>query len=138
MNKTITKNDTSNITPTTPAYHPQDNKQLLLSVARTHHGPLPTPEDLIKYDNICPGAADRIIQMAEKEQKSLHKIREKEQRCFRLGLILGFLSLTMLMFLTGYALYTNSPWVATVLIATVSGCTLLISRKKTDNKLEDN
>lgn len=30
-----------------------------------HSGPLPAPEDLAHYDEICPGAANRIIAMAE-------------------------------------------------------------------------
>ena len=32
---------------------------------KTHSGPLPAPEDLAHYDAICPGAANRIITMAE-------------------------------------------------------------------------
>jgi len=34
-------------------------------------GPLPPPEELAKYDRILPGAADRIIRMAE--QQSVHR-----------------------------------------------------------------
>lgn len=34
-------------------------------------GPLPPPEELVKYDRILPGAADRIIRMAE--QQSIHR-----------------------------------------------------------------
>lgn len=32
---------------------------------KSHSGPLPAPEDLAHYEEICPGAADRIISMAE-------------------------------------------------------------------------
>ena len=40
-----------------------------IQVSEEHHfsGPLPRPEDLAKYDQIVPGAAARIIQMAEKK-----------------------------------------------------------------------
>lgn len=34
----------------------------------TRQGPLPTPEELFQYNNLLPGAADRIIAMAEREQ----------------------------------------------------------------------
>lgn len=34
-------------------------------------GPLPPPEDLAKYEQILPGAADRIIRMAE--QQAAHR-----------------------------------------------------------------
>jgi uncharacterized membrane protein len=37
-------------------------------LAQHFSGPLPTPKDLEYYNHICPGAADRIIRMAEKEQ----------------------------------------------------------------------
>ncbi|MBI5270151.1 MAG: DUF2335 domain-containing protein [Burkholderiales bacterium] len=32
-------------------------------------GPLPAPDDLAEYDRLLPGAADRIISMAEQEQQ---------------------------------------------------------------------
>lgn len=35
-----------------------------------HSGPLPAPEVLAGYDRILPGAAERILQMAEKEQNA--------------------------------------------------------------------
>ncbi len=111
---------------------PEENKKFLLQVAQSqfHQGPLPVPEDLYKYEKICPGAADRIIRMAEEEQKSLNKYRLKEYRSLRMGLIFGFVSLLCLMLLTGLALYWDKPWVAGVLIAVVSTCTVLVSRKK--------
>lgn len=34
-------------------------------------GPLPHPEDLAKYEQILPGAADRLIRMAE--QQAAHR-----------------------------------------------------------------
>ena len=33
---------------------------------RSHSGPLPHPDDLIKYDSIISDGAERIMQMAEK------------------------------------------------------------------------
>jgi uncharacterized membrane protein len=35
-------------------------------------GPLPPPEDYAKYDTVCPGSANRILAMAEKEQEHRH------------------------------------------------------------------
>jgi len=82
-------------------------------------GPLPSPEVLREYDLIAPGAADRIIKMAESyaaheqsmERAALHaKVREK-----RLGQLLGFvlavaaLSTSVMVARLGY------PWVSGVL-----------------------
>ena len=42
-----------------------------------HIGPLPTPEDLDRYNQVLPGLAGRIVTMAEKEQA--HRI-DSEQK----------------------------------------------------------
>lgn len=39
----------------------------------TFKGPMPCPEDLAKYNQIVPGAAERILKMAEDEMKNRHK-----------------------------------------------------------------
>lgn len=40
-------------------------------------GPLPTPDALEKYEEIHPGIAERILQMAEKEQAERHLQQQK-------------------------------------------------------------
>ena len=59
----------------------QDNRQssinAIISEQRTFSGPLPHPEDLAKYDQIVPGAADRIIKMAENEMCHRHRNEDK-------------------------------------------------------------
>lgn len=42
-------------------------------------GPIPHPELLERYNSIVPGAAERILQMAEKEQAHRHKIDAQEE-----------------------------------------------------------
>ena len=47
-----------------------------VTVQREEHllsGPLPAPDVLRGYDDILPGAAERIIRMAEKEQADIHE-----------------------------------------------------------------
>jgi uncharacterized membrane protein len=39
-----------------------------------HSGPLPPPAIIAQYDEIVPGAAERIIQMAEKSQQQYHSL----------------------------------------------------------------
>ena len=38
------------------------------SISLSYSGPLPHPADLEKFERISPGAADRILGMAEREQ----------------------------------------------------------------------
>ena len=48
------------------------------STAMSYQGPLPHPKDLEQYEQTLPGAAERILSMAEKEQS----IREKQASNF--------------------------------------------------------
>ena len=68
----------------------------------TWSGPLPTPSDFRDYDETLPGAADRILQMAEQQQDHRHniesgafatadKIVAGDSRRSYLGIILAFI-----------------------------------------------
>lgn len=106
---------------------PQENEQnILVQASRFHSGPLPTPSDLAGYEQICQGAANRIITMAESEQKSIHQARQEEQSLAKHGLYCGFFALLFVLVLIGYSIYANQPWVASVLIAALTGCGVLI------------
>jgi len=63
-------------------------------------GPLPHPKHLQAYENICPGAADRILSMAEKSQETQLEIPRRmidaESGYRILGLKLGFATLISL------------------------------------------
>ena len=85
--------------------HPMENihpRSAGSAVAHSHavqtqvfrQGPLPPPEDLKGYNDVLPGAADRILAMAEGEQKHRHGMEERDLK-YRasltgLGQILGF------------------------------------------------
>lgn len=68
----------------------------LVKVAATlsYSGPLPPPEALQRYDQILPGAANRIIKMAESQHEHRQKLEKTvvESNAFsqKVGLILGF------------------------------------------------
>ncbi|MCX8513822.1 MAG: DUF2335 domain-containing protein [Candidatus Pacebacteria bacterium] len=44
------------------------NGEKIIVTESVFSGPLPSPEILEKYNNILPGLADRIVQMAENQQ----------------------------------------------------------------------
>lgn len=46
-------------------------------IVESRSGPLPTPEDFAKYDAALPGAAERILKMAEDEQGKRNGFVEK-------------------------------------------------------------
>lgn len=74
----------------------EEQRELLFKIIRQeehHRGPLPHPQILEGYEKTCPGAADRIIRMAEKQQE--HRMEMEKSvvtagnRDSRLGIICG-------------------------------------------------
>lgn len=73
-----------------------EQKELLIRIIQReehHRGPLPHPRILEGYETTCPGAADRIIKMAEKQQEhrmSMEKsVVSAGNRDSKLGIICG-------------------------------------------------
>ena len=63
---------------TTPAEFP-DEAQHAVVVRQAYaafSGPLPPPSLLKGYEEVCPGSADRIITMAEKQQQHRHSMEK--------------------------------------------------------------
>ena len=48
-----------------------------MQMQKTYSGPYPEPEQLAKYEQIQPGFAERLIVMAEIEQKERHDLQAK-------------------------------------------------------------
>ena len=77
-----------------------------------YEGPLPHPEHLEKYEEIMPGASDRVFTMLEKEQDHRHASHNEFVTCVvsreRWGQIFGFilgiaaLCVTLILALNGY------------------------------------
>lgn len=44
--------------------------------------PLPNPADYGAYEQILPGAAERLMHMAEKEQEHVHAMQREDQKIF--------------------------------------------------------
>lgn len=63
--------------------------------AASYSGPLPQPSALQKYEEVLPGAAERIIQMAETQSLHRHKLEaiavKSGSRDSLLGLIFGLI-----------------------------------------------
>ena len=78
--------------PQTPVPQQQQG-QTFLTELRASSGPLPPPEVLAGYDRIVPGAAERIISMAENQARHRQQIEkiaiESDSKDARLGLYFG-------------------------------------------------
>ena len=94
----------------------KQDKTTQITAVSAYSGPLPPPESLIKYNEAAPGAAERIISMAEQEMKHRHQcedtlIKDKNKIAF-ISVILSFVSVIVLSILVGYALYLGADGVA--------------------------
>ncbi len=80
-----------------------------------YSGPLPPPEMMRAYENVHPGSADRILTLAEHEQK---------QRAFyeNRGLLFGFIAALALIALSAYVVSLGFAWQSVgVVIGSIAG-----------------
>ena len=79
--------------------------------AEFFEGPLPHPETLAEYDRISPGAASRILAMAEEQSKHRQELEKlvvrSNTRSQDRGPILGFILALMVICIGGYLLLTD-------------------------------
>ncbi len=70
------------------------HEQVTIHQQQIHQGPLPSPVALNQYDQVVPGAAERILQMAEHDAQHQRDISimalDAHRREVRLGQVLGF------------------------------------------------
>ncbi len=99
-----TKNKQKKKFPKDPTKTMSDNAGMVPHqvLGQIYQGPIPTPDVLKKYNVLLPGAADRILSMAEQEAAHRHKMEERaleiefedlkaRARDSRWGQIFGFL-----------------------------------------------
>lgn len=74
--------------------------------AEFFEGPLPPPDTLAEYDNICPGAASRILAMAESQSQHRQELEKRvvlsNCRSQDRGPIFGFLLAAGVIAIGGY------------------------------------
>ena len=96
---------------------PEKREVTVIERHASFSGPLPPPSILEDYDRVCPGAADRIIKMAEKEQK-----------VNLLAIVLGTFTFTMTLVLIGMAIYFNQPLTAAIIFGLIAVSQLIIGK----------
>ncbi len=95
--------------------------QRQLSVS-SFSGPIPPPEILSKYDEICPGAADRLIRMAEKQSAHRQSLESRALDCEHKRSMLGMMC-GLVVAISGFAVaawiaWLGHPWIG-VLFASI-------------------
>jgi uncharacterized membrane protein len=92
-----------------------------LHTIETYAGPLPHPGHLERFERTLPGAADRIFNMAEQQQKHRHAWEMRELSASivteRIGLFGGILVALGLIAGAVVCAWLGQRWVAVVLVA---------------------
>ena len=92
----------------------KENSQIQLRQEAFFSGPLPPPEALSRYEKVLPGAADRIVAMAEKQ--SAHRIEiekitiKARARDSLLGVVSGFLIGVTALLVCAYNVTSGYPF----------------------------
>lgn len=86
--------------------------QIVERQSTVHSGPLPAPADFEKYDKTLPGAAERILSMAEAEQKiridATQALTANDTRRIHSATIVSIL----LVLVAGLATWLGNAWIA--------------------------
>jgi uncharacterized membrane protein len=124
---TDSKNASVSSTPTEVVEVCPEAVQAIMRVAASefHQGPLPDAKSFASYNNTCPGAGDRILTMAEKQQAFQHTQENRNARLEFIGNILGqclAAALLLLLILTARNIALNATmsgqlWVAGALVS---------------------
>lgn len=64
-------------------------------VAVQYEGPLPPAGQLQQYEDVLPGAAERIFDMAEKEQRHTHSMQRASFQMSMLGTIFAWIMMAV-------------------------------------------
>ncbi len=117
-----------------------------LEVSQFHFGPLPPPEQLLKYNEAVPNGAERILAMAEKQalhRQSLEaKVIDGDIKRSYCGLAAGFVVTVSALSASTWLIYNGhdvagaslfGASLVTIVIAFISGASL--RKKERESKL---
>lgn len=104
-------------------------KSLVVTMHKTHIGPLPDPQTLSEYSAIIPNAADRIMTMAEKQldhrMKMENMVIRGQMLQSNIGQFLAFFIGIAALSASTYCIVTGHEWSGTFL--GIGGLTSLVT-----------
>lgn len=119
-------------------------RSIVVSMQKTHIGPLPDPETLRDYCDLIPNGGERIMQMAEKQAEHRMKLEDKvirgQMTQSNLGQIFAFLIGLAALGSATYCIVSGYQWAGSIL--GVGGLTGLVTaflkgRAQQDKSLEE-
>lgn len=80
MPKSPARNKVASAVASATNQQQQNQTPFFVAQQQIHQGPVPHPDLLQRYDEIVPGAAERLIALAEKEQSHRHSLDLADQK----------------------------------------------------------
>ena len=134
-----TVNNVQMPTPGMPSI-PSDTNGILVAQQQYRSAPLPDPEELIRYNDAVPDAANRIITMAENQaahRQGLEKsVVDAQNRNSLWGIIVGAI-LSLVIIIAGvYCILSGHDWAGAVLVSVdiVGLCAVFVYGTKINRK----
>lgn len=102
------------------------------SAYSAYSGPIPPPQALREFEEVCPGLADRIVRMAEKTQDANIRDIDNRHKETTIGQISGLVASLSMAVVAIVALLKNFPSVAGIVCSTtiVALATVFLVGKK--------
>lgn len=118
-------------------------KEIAVTIARSFSGPLPPPEILKEYEEVCPGTALKIVtafvnQSAHRIDMESKVVTSQLRQSGR-GQIYGFIIAVLFLIVSGVLIYTDHDVAGTILgtVDLVALCTVfVVGREKQKADLE--
>lgn len=106
-------------TPAKPGGNSPSAQNVVEQRTQSFSGPIPPPSILEGYEQILPGAAERVLQLAEGdaahqraiENRALDAAEREVRRGQRFGLVIGLATMS----LAAFAVHKDLPWIAGIL-----------------------
>lgn len=126
------------------ANQPRNTGTQLIHTSESFEGPFPHPVVLQKFEEVLPGAAERIFQFSEREQKHRHQLELTQIKAITsdvkastfmdiIGRVFGMLFLCVTFFISVYcAIVEKNYWIAGMFFSPslINGLLYLIQGRK--------
>jgi uncharacterized membrane protein len=125
-----------------PGKKQPQGQQITVSQQKLYQGPIPEPDELQKYEDIQPGFAERLLQMAEKEQQHRHQKEnnlivtsdlqhQRDNNTFRFGQICALIAVALVVGLCVYSFYLgNAEQAKTIAVSVIIGLAGVFALRK--------
>lgn len=100
----------------------QQDPMIVVAQSSAHSGPMPSPQTLAEYDQVVPGLAREIVDMAKAEQTHRHSMEDLVVRGDRdatsRGQKFGLAALVLMLLIAGYMVFEGAAEAAAWLLST--------------------